>query len=111
MSSLCNSVAAASRSPSVSPCSTFAWTRLGRRYYRARVLRREDPRGVPYYWIGGAHAEVDGDPGSDAATVAGDVFSLTALRLDWSADLAGTPPWRLDGYTAVDAEEIARGAR
>ncbi len=28
-------------------------TRLGLRIYRDELIRREDPRGKPYYWIGG----------------------------------------------------------
>ena len=31
----------------------FRTTRLGLRVYRDRLDRRVDPRGRPYYWIGG----------------------------------------------------------
>ncbi|HEU4671575.1 MAG TPA: 5'/3'-nucleotidase SurE, partial [Candidatus Limnocylindrales bacterium] len=31
----------------------FEVTRLGRRIYQDELVRRVDPRGIPYYWIGG----------------------------------------------------------
>src|SRR5262245_2064702 len=41
--------------PAISPeeFEGFEVTRLGKRVYQDQLLRRVDPRGIPYYWIGG----------------------------------------------------------
>ena len=53
------------------------------RTYHDVVERREDPRGLPYYWIGGnvgpTYAKT---AGSDAEAALGGWVSLTPLRLD-----------------------------
>ena len=58
-------------------------TRSGRRSYSAAVVRKVDPRGRAYYWIGGdeqAHANV---PGSDCDAVFDrGLISVTPLHLD-----------------------------
>src|SRR5438876_4367174 len=38
---------------SIAECEGIAITRLGKRVYQDELVRRLDPRGVPYFWIGG----------------------------------------------------------
>jgi 5'-nucleotidase len=74
--------------------SEVRWTRLGRRTYKDDVKERSDPRGRPYYWIGGGPTGHDELAGSDCVVVAEGVTSITPLHLDITdhAKLA-TPLW------------------
>jgi 5'-nucleotidase len=64
----------------------FAWTRLGRRIYQDDVHERSDPRGRPYYWIGGGEAGIDDSVGTDVdAVYRRKVASITPLQLDLTA--------------------------
>ena len=68
-------------------------TRMGRRRYGESVVEKIDPRGRPYFWIGGAHIDTAGD-GTDLSAVAEGYVSITPLHLDLTdykalADLAG----------------------
>ncbi len=61
-------------------------TRQGKRRYGGRVERRLDPRGRPYYWLGGEIIEeVEGD-GSDGEAVRLGKISVTPLHLDLTSD-------------------------
>jgi 5'-nucleotidase len=81
----------------------YQWTILGRRTYDDDVSERTDPRGRPYYWIGGGPAGHDDLHGSDCNAVARGVISVTPMHLDLS-DRARTqrPAWTVAGYTAVE---------
>jgi len=58
-------------------------TRLGKRLYRDELIRREDPRGRAYYWIGGPRPTGDADEeGTDFWALASNRVSITPLRLD-----------------------------
>jgi 5'-nucleotidase len=57
-------------------------TRLGLRVYRDRLDRRLDPRGHPYYWIGGEHPTGVPDDGTDFGALAEGYVSVTPLQLD-----------------------------
>jgi len=59
-------------------------TRMGRRRYGESVVEKVDPRGRPYYWIGGSHVDTHSD-GSDLTTVAEGLVSVTPLHLDLTA--------------------------
>lgn len=62
-------------------CPTVA----GRRYYSGGIVERDDPRGRPYYWIGGDKVEHEGDEGTDTnAFDRGDV-GITPLILNLSS--------------------------
>ncbi len=63
-------------------CDAYAWTCLGRRSYHDDVQVREDPRGKPYYWIGGGEAALGDDDGSDTAAIGRGLISVTPLFLD-----------------------------
>jgi 5'-nucleotidase len=58
-------------------------TRLGRRLYRDQLIKRKDPRGRDYYWIGGerptGHAQ---DEGTDIWALARNCISVTPIHLD-----------------------------
>ena len=57
-------------------------TRLGLRVYRDKLVRREDPRGRPYYWIGGDAPTGVPESGTDFGALAQGAVSITPLHLD-----------------------------
>jgi len=57
-------------------------TRQGLRVYRDLLVRREDPRGRPYYWIGGEAPTGVPEPGTDFGALAEGYVSVTPLHLD-----------------------------
>ncbi len=57
-------------------------TRQGLRIYRDELIRREDPRGRPYYWIGGEVPSGVPDEGTDIGALADGYVSITPLHLD-----------------------------
>src|SRR5512135_2800861 len=57
-------------------------TRQGLRLYRDALDKRLDPRGKPYYWIGGeGHTDVN-EEGTDVGALAEGYVSITPLQLD-----------------------------
>jgi 5'-nucleotidase len=60
----------------------FRASRLGYRHRSAAVMRAQDPRGRPVYWVGPAGAEQDAGPGTDFETVAQGFVSVTPLQVD-----------------------------
>lgn len=54
-------------------------TRLGRRNYSEDVVRSVDPRGRPYYWIGGAEVVHEDVEGSDCNAVDAGFVSVSPL--------------------------------
>ena len=62
-----------------------AVTRLGRRVYHDLLVEREDPRGRPYYWIGGEPPSGHEDEGTDIWAVAHGYVSITPVHLDMTA--------------------------
>lgn len=73
--------------------------RLGRRSYRDELVVRHDPRGRPYYWIGGSEPEDYAEEGTDVSAVAEGYVSLTPAHMDltshrWLEELRS---WELDG--------------
>jgi 5'-nucleotidase len=57
-------------------------TRQGLRVYRDRLDQREDPRGKPYYWIGGEAPTAIPDEGTDFGALEQGYVSITPLHLD-----------------------------
>lgn len=57
-------------------------TRQGRRRYEGRVEERHDPRGRPYFWLGGEIIEDIAGEGSDGEAVMQGKISITPLHLD-----------------------------
>ncbi|MFK8014614.1 MAG: 5'/3'-nucleotidase SurE [Gammaproteobacteria bacterium] len=59
--------------------------RLGHRHQAEEVIRREDPRGKPIYWIGPAGKEADSGPGTDFHAINEGYVSITPLTVDLTA--------------------------
>jgi 5'-nucleotidase len=57
-------------------------TRLGNRHRSEHVLRAEDPRGRPVYWVGPAGGGQDAGPGTDFDAIAEGFVSVTPLTVD-----------------------------
>jgi 5'-nucleotidase len=80
----------------------YQWTMLGRRLYADDVAERADPRGRPYYWVGGGpagHADVEG---SDCVAVARGWNSITPMHLDLTdRKRVAAPPWQLEGFKVM----------
>jgi 5'-nucleotidase len=57
-------------------------TRLGHRHKAEPVVKSEDPRGRPIYWVGPAGAEQDAGPGTDFHAVRGGKVSITPIHVD-----------------------------
>lgn len=73
-------------------------TRLGLRIYRDALVRREDPRRRPYYWIGGEAPTGVADEGTDFWALRNDCVSVTPLQLDLTAasQLSPLAGWDLE---------------
>jgi 5'-nucleotidase len=63
----------------------FRITRQGLRIYRDSLVRREDPRGRPYYWIGGDNPTGVPEEGTDFGALAEGFVSITPIHLDLTA--------------------------
>ncbi len=63
----------------------FRITHLGKRDYHDVLVSREDPRGNPYYWIGGSAPTSIYEDGSDVNAVRDGYVSITPLHLDLTA--------------------------
>jgi 5'-nucleotidase len=57
-------------------------TRLGNRHRSKPIVRAQDPRGRPVYWVGSAGAGQDAGPGTDFHAVASGFASITPLQID-----------------------------
>jgi len=60
-------------------------TRQGLRVYRDELVKREDPRGRPYYWIGGDFPTGVNEHGTDFGALEAGYVSITPLQLDLTA--------------------------
>jgi 5'-nucleotidase len=72
-------------------------TRLGRRVYRDVLIERLDPKGRPYYWIGGDPPAGEPEAGTDVGALAQGYVSVTPLNMDMTDrdQLAGLAGWGL----------------
>jgi len=72
-------------------------TRLGSRVYRDTLVRKVDPRGRDYYWIGGEDPVWEPRDGTDFHAVESGFISVTPMRLDLTdaAALAHMAEWDL----------------
>jgi len=66
----------------------FMITRQGLRVYRDALDSRKDPRGKPYYWIGGEFPIGILEEGTDYGAIKAGYVSITPLQLDLTARLA-----------------------
>ncbi|MEW5961478.1 MAG: 5'/3'-nucleotidase SurE [Chloroflexota bacterium] len=60
-------------------------TRLGQRVYRDALVKRQDPRGRPYYWIGGLPPQGVADHGTDIWALENNLISITPINLDMTS--------------------------
>ena len=60
-------------------------TRQGLRVYEDELVAREDPRGRPYYWIGGKPPSGVVEDGTDFGVLSEGWVSVTPLQLDLTA--------------------------
>jgi len=60
-------------------------SRQGLRIYRDELVKREDPRGRPYYWIGGEAPTGVPDEGTDFGDLQAGYVSITPIQLDLTA--------------------------
>ncbi len=74
--------------PAVAPeaCEGIEVTRLGKRVYQDELVRREDPRGVPYYWFGGLPPTGEAVPGTDLWALVNRRVSITPIHLDLTSE-------------------------
>jgi len=80
----------------------YQWTTLGRRLYADDVQERKDPRGRPYYWVGGGPAGHDDVDGTDCVAIERGWNSITPMHLDLTdRPRIATPPWVLEGFRVV----------
>jgi 5'-nucleotidase len=63
----------------------FSITRQELRVYRDEVIRREEPRGRPYYWIGGDSPTGVPEEGTDIGALSEGFVSITPISLDLTA--------------------------
>jgi 5'-nucleotidase len=70
-------------------------TRLGNRHRSEQVIKAEDPRGLPVYWVGPAGPSQDAGPGTDFHAIAEGYVSVTPLTVDLTnhAALDGLRSW------------------
>jgi 5'-nucleotidase len=73
----------------------FRSTRLGFRHRSEPLIRAEDPRGRPVYWVGPAGAHQDAAEGTDFHAIQEGFVSVTPLQIDLTrhAALAGVQTW------------------
>ncbi|HLO10080.1 MAG TPA: 5'/3'-nucleotidase SurE, partial [Desulfobacteria bacterium] len=60
----------------------FEVTRLGKRVYQDQLIERQDPRGIPYFWIGGPPPSGLAVPGTDFHAVVNRHIAVTPIHLD-----------------------------
>ncbi|MFH2145116.1 MAG: 5'/3'-nucleotidase SurE [Candidatus Omnitrophota bacterium] len=60
-------------------------TRQGRSFYEENFIKRIDPRGRIYYWLGGKVKWLRKETGSDIKAVENNFISITPLQFDFTA--------------------------
>jgi 5'-nucleotidase len=80
---------------SVEECGGIEVTRLGKRVYQDQLVGRVDPRGMPYYWIGGPPPSGIALPGTDFDAIVNRRVSVTPVHLDLTGRrlLRELPKW------------------
>lgn len=77
----------------------------GLRVYHSRLDKRSDPRGKPYYWIGGDMPTGVPEHGTDVGALAEGFISVTPLQLDLTAYrvLSNLNSWRWNEESSESA--------
>ncbi|PSW04717.1 5'/3'-nucleotidase SurE [Photobacterium lipolyticum] len=83
--------------PDVPLAEITGWqvTRLGARHRAEQMVRDEDPRGKPLYWLGPPGAGQDAGPGTDFHAIEQKSVSITPLQVDLTAHdaIEGVEQW------------------
>jgi 5'-nucleotidase len=82
--------------------------RLGKQVYEDSIIKKVDPRGRGYYWIGGQKSTWCTEPGTDFEVVSRGCVAVTAIHLDLTDYDALTvlSAWELRGVvSSTDGEE------
>ena len=66
----------------IEECAGIEVTRLGRRVYQDQLVERLDPRGIPYFWIGGPPPSGLAIEGTDFHAVINRRIAITPIHLD-----------------------------
>lgn len=66
----------------VEECAGIEVTRLGKRVYQDELVKRLDPRGIPYYWIGGQPPSGLAVVGTDFHAIVNRRIAVTPIHLD-----------------------------
>jgi 5'/3'-nucleotidase len=97
----------------IEDCEGFEITRVGRRVYQDELVRRVDPRGLPYYWIGGPPPSGISVPGTDFTAVVNRRISVTPIHLDLTGRRLlrqmRTWDWPLERTAAAEAASAIPG--
>jgi 5'-nucleotidase len=67
------------------PVKGLKITRLGEKKYNPELIRKKDPRGKTYFWIGIGHPRAVGPRNSDVQVVDRGWISITPLQIDRTA--------------------------
>jgi len=72
-------------------------TKLGKRVYRDVLVKKKDPRGRDYYWIGGGDPVWESEEGTDFEAIEQNAISVTPLHLDLTdyGQLEAVKKWKL----------------
>jgi 5'-nucleotidase len=86
----------------------IAVARLGKQIYEESIVKKRDPRGRRYYWIGGHVSTWTVEPDTDLAIVADGWVAVTPIELDLTdyGALEALSEWPLDRVT----DALAGGA-
>jgi len=95
-------------------CRGVEVTRMGKRVYQDELVERLDPRGTPYYWIGGPPPSGLAEPGTDFDAVVNKRIAVTPIQLDLTArrllSRLNSWSWTLPTGTPPAAEAASPGA-
>jgi 5'-nucleotidase len=91
----------------IEECEGIEVTRLGRRVYQDQLVERLDPRGIPYFWIGGPPPSGLAVEGTDFHAVVHRRIAITPIHLDLTGRRLlrrlKTWSWPLEGSVEVSA--------
>jgi 5'-nucleotidase len=91
-------------------CEGIEVTRLGRRVYSDQLVERLDPRGIPYFWIGGPPPSGLAVPNTDFHAVINRRIAVTPIHLDLTGRrlLKRLKTWR---WELPKADKAPKGRR
>ena len=58
--------------------------RQGKRIYRDKMMKKTDPRGKSYYWLGGKEPGFVREKGTDFSAIQNKKISITPLKFDFT---------------------------